>query len=58
MEKPYLIAFVTFADAKGGIIQRVTGSKPRIGSRVVARFKPRERRTGAITDILSFVVER
>ena len=57
VEKPYLIGFVTFTDAKGGIIQRVTGRKPRIGSRVVARFKPRKSRTGAITDILSFVVE-
>ena len=57
VEKPYLLAFVTFADAKGGLIQRVTGRKPRIGSRVVARFKPRKSRTGAISDILSFVVE-
>ena len=57
LDKPHLIGFVTFADAKGGIIQGVTGRKPRIGSRVVARFKPRKSRTGAITDILSFAVE-
>jgi uncharacterized OB-fold protein len=57
VEKPYLVGFVTFADATGGIIQRVTGGKARIGSRVVARFKPRKSRTGAISDILSFAVE-
>ncbi len=57
VERPYLIGFVTFPDAKGGIIQRITGRRPRIGSRVVARFKPRKSRTGAITDIVSFVAQ-
>ena len=56
--EPYLIGFVTFPNAKGGIIQRITGRRPVIGSRVKARFKPSGSRMGAITDIASFVVER
>ncbi len=57
-EEPYLIGFVTFPNARGGIIQRITGRKPRIGSSVYARFKPRGSRSGAISDILSFVVKK
>jgi|SRR5712692_3049020 len=58
VQNPYLVGFVNFPNTKGGIIQRITGNKPKIGSSVHARFKPRASRTGAITDIVSFVVEK
>ncbi len=57
VQRGYLVGFVTFKNAMGGIIQRVTGRDAKIGSRVVARFKPRARRTGSISDIVSFAVE-
>ena len=57
VQKPYIIGFVTFKGAKGGIIQRVTGHGAKIGSRVVVNFKPRARRIGALSDVVSFVVE-
>jgi len=56
IKRPYLMGFIVFKGAKGGIIQRVTGRAPRIGSKVVARFEPKEKRKGAMTDIASFAV--
>jgi len=57
ISKPYLMGFVAFKGATGGMIQRITGRGAKIGSRVIAKFKPKARRVGSISDILSFAVE-
>ena len=46
-------AFVQFPGVKGGIIHRLIGNA-RAGSKVVARFRPKRERTGAISDVVGF----
>jgi uncharacterized OB-fold protein len=56
LKKARLVGFIEFKGAKGGLIQLIEGKKARIGAAVSARFLPERKRTGALTDIESFVV--
>jgi uncharacterized OB-fold protein len=55
-KEPRLVGFIEFKGARGGLIQLVEGKGARIGAAVSARFLPRRKRTGALTDIESFVI--
>ncbi len=57
LKTPRLIGFVEFKGVKGGLIRLIEGKKARIGAHVLARFRPKRKRTGAMSDIESFVVE-
>ncbi len=56
LKQSRLVGFIEFEGAKGGLIHEVEGKRARIGARVSARFLPEGRRTGAMTDIESFIV--
>ena len=45
--------FVTFKGFRGGMIHRLLG-KARVGSEVVAKFRPKKQRTGSVNDIQGF----
>jgi len=55
LQKPLLLAFVTFKGVNGGLIHKVEGRRVRIGSRVVPEFAPQSKRRGSLLDILRFV---
>ncbi len=56
LKQPRLVGFIEFKGAKGGLIYVVVGKRVKVGARVSARFVPERKRTGAMTDIESFVV--
>jgi uncharacterized OB-fold protein len=50
LRRPRTFAFVTFKGVVGGLVQVVGGPGPRIGDKVVPRFKPSSKRTGSMLD--------
>ena len=56
LKEPRFVGFVEFKGVKGGLIHTVKGRKARVGAAVSARFIREGKRTGAMTDIESFVV--
>lgn len=51
-----LLGYVEFRRVKGGLIVPVKGQGIKVGSGVRARFRPKNKRTGALTDIDAFVL--
>ncbi len=55
LPSPVSIAFITFKGVTGGLIHRIDGEGPRIGTKVVPKFVPRSARKGSLLDIEKFV---
>jgi uncharacterized OB-fold protein len=58
LSSPERFGFISFDGVEGGIIHRVEGKAVGVGSAVKARFRPRERRRGTISDIEAFVAAK
>lgn len=59
LDKPVVLAFVTFEGARGGILHYLEGADPKrlsIGARVEAIFKPAAEREASILDIAHFAL--
>ena len=56
LKEPKFVGFIGFVGVRGGLIHKVRGKKAKVGAKASAQFIPKGERTGAMTDIESFVV--
>ena len=57
LNEPLTLALVKFEGVKGGIVHRLQVDEPNVvsfGTKVVPILKDREKRTGALTDVIAF----